>query len=137
MNKLRVAIFATALASGAVPALADDGPAKPVGEMDTKVSAPAPAKQTPPLTTKTDKQKAFEAATHASEEKSQKATRGVMVGDFPPYYGKSVAEWQAERQRRWERLEKMTPQEQDNKSAEWRRQTERWKKEAPGGSDPK
>jgi hypothetical protein len=55
-----------------------------------------------------------------------------LVGDFPPHYGKSVEEWRADRKRRldreYERLEKLTPNEQDEEHAERKRRQEEWQK---------
>lgn len=57
------------------------------------------------------------------------------TGDFPPYYGKSVKQWQAERKQRskreYERLEKLTPKEQDEEYAERKRRQQEWQNMKP------
>jgi len=135
MNNLSIALFAAAFAYGVTPAFGDDGPAKPVGENDATSSKASQSNAPRALPSKADKQKAIDATMRASDAPPPGAW--AATGDFPPYYGKSVKEWQEEKKRRYERLEKLTPQEQDERSAERRRQTERWKKEALGGSDSK
>jgi len=138
MNKVRVASFATAFGFGAAPACGDDGPAKPVGETDTKSALPAQSKQPRPLPSKAHKQKAVDASTHASEE--QHPNRG-WVGDFPPYRGGSTKEWRdaqkGRSEREYERLEKLTPREQDEEHAERKRRQEEWQKMRPQEKDPR
>lgn len=71
-----------------------------------------------------EKAKLVDAATSETKEKP-------LVGDFPPYGGVTVEQWRVEQKRRRERLEKMTPQEQDEQSAERKRQRERWENTTP------
>jgi hypothetical protein len=80
MNKLRVAIFAAAFASGAPPTYGDDGSIKPAGEPDGKNATTSQAKPSRALPTRADKEKAVDAAFHAdtytwSPEKP-------LMGDF-------------------------------------------------------
>jgi hypothetical protein len=59
-----------------------------------------------------------------------------VMGDFPPYHGgRSVKELRVEQRRRsereYERLERLTPKEQDEEHAERKRRQEEWQKMRP------
>ena len=120
MNQFRVAIFAAALALGAGSALGDDSATKPLG-----------GGETPKDKAKRESVKA--ATTGAGFEQPKERP---MMGDFPPYYGgQSAKELRAEQRRRsereYERLEKLTPKEQDQEYAERKRRQAEWQKMRP------
>ena len=123
MNKLRVGIVAVALAFGCTSALADDNAATPLGHA-----------KTPRDRAKQEKQEAVNAATTGAGMEQPKEK--PVIGDFPPYYGgQSLKQLRAEQRRRsereYERLEKLTPKEQDEEHAERKRRQEEWQKMRP------
>ncbi len=137
MNKLCVAIFAAAFVFGAAPVLGDDGPSNPVGETDATSPKASQSNAPRSLPSKANKQKAIDAATRASEPPPGGRE---LVGDFPPYYGKSVKQWQEEKKRRtereYERLEKLTPKQQDEESTERKRRQQEWQRMRPQEAGP-
>ena len=72
----------------------------------------------------------------------QPASSGV-TGDFPPYYGGTTFDQWRKRQkllseREYERLQKLTPKEQDDEHAERKRRQEEWQKmKVPEKEPPK
>ena len=125
MNKLHVGVLAATFTFGASSALGDDSATNPLGGGETPRD-------------KAEREAVKAATTGAGFE--QPKERPVM-GDFPPYYGgRSVKELRAEQRRRsereYERLEKLTPKEQDQEYAERKRRQAEWQKMRPQENNP-
>ncbi len=121
MNKLRIAIYAATFALGSASAQAQVSPQDRAAQEAAGVKAAKEAK--------------------AATASGGLPTKGAkQIGDFPPYYGTSVKEWQAaqkrQSEREYQRLEKLTPKEQDEEFAERKRRQAEWQEMRPQENDP-